>query len=186
MVYRHPPAGVRHSSYPLRLGSRGTDEVVETHRITCTHFDAFRFFTQPARPRNTVQPAASTREDLEQPGCLHATMDLYRWAYTLAPLTRSELVADCFELAFEVRQVDMRASPYDLSELGVEPLRIETAAGKAAYLAAQQDFAARGARLRSALVAACDAIAAFPSSEPPERSDFQVAIATSESDLSGG
>jgi hypothetical protein len=185
MVYREPPTSVRHSSYPLRLGSRGTDQVVESHRITCTHFDAFRFFSQPARPRNVVQPSAATREDFEQPGCLHATMDLYRWAYTLAPLTRSEIVADCFELAFDVRQLDMRASPYDLSALGIEPIRIETAAGKAAYLAAQEDFAARGARLRLALVAVCDAITACPSAEPPERSEFHVAITTPDSDLSG-
>jgi hypothetical protein len=180
MVYREPPASVRHSSYPLRLGSRGTDEVVESHRITCTHFDAFRFFTEPARPRNVVQPTAAWRGDLEQPGCLHATMDLYRWAYTLAPLTRSELVADCFELAFEVRQLDMQASPYDLRGLGVEPVEIETAAGKATYLAAQRDFAERGARLRSTLVEVCDAIS------PPERSAFHVAMATPESDHSGG
>jgi hypothetical protein len=180
MVYREPPQSVRHSSYPLRLGSRGTDEVVESHRITCTHFDAFRFFTEPAQPLNALQPTADRREELEQPGCLHATMDLYRWAYTLAPLTRSELVTDCFELVFEARQLDMRASPYDLSGLGVEPLPIETATGKAAYLAAQQEFAARGARLRSTLVEVCDAVS------PPERSDSQVAIATPESDLPGG
>jgi hypothetical protein len=71
-------------------------------------------------------------------------MDLYKWAYKLAPATASELVADCFELAYEVRQVDMRASPYDLSALGIAPLRIETAAGKAEYLNAQQRFAQRG------------------------------------------
>jgi hypothetical protein len=56
MVYRQPPSAVRHATYPLRLGGPGTDEVVETHRITCTHYDAFRFFTDAARPRNVVQP----------------------------------------------------------------------------------------------------------------------------------
>jgi hypothetical protein len=160
MVYREPADTVRHPAYPLRLGSRGTDQVVESHRVTCTHFDAFRFFTEPARARNVVQPTRATEAAFEQPGCLHATMDLYRWAYTLAPFTASELVADCFELAYEVRQLDMRASPYDFSRLGVEPVRIETAEGKAAYLSAQQGFAQRGSLLRSRLVDVCVTIEA--------------------------
>jgi hypothetical protein len=155
MVYREPAATVRHPAYPLRLGSRGTDQVVESHRVTCTHFDAYRFFTEPARALNVVQPTRATEAAFEQPGCLHATMDLYRWAYTLAPFTASELVADCFELAYEVRQLDMRASPYDFSRLGVEPVRIETAEGKAAYLSAQRGFAERGSKLRSRLVDVC-------------------------------
>jgi hypothetical protein len=160
MVYREPADTVRHPAYPLRLGSRSTDEVVESHRVTCTHFDAFRFFTEPARGLNVVQPTRATEAAFEQPGCLHATMDLYRWAYTLAPFTASELVADCFELAYEVRQLDMRASPYDFSRLGVEPVRIETAEGKAAYLSAQQGFAQRGSLLRSRLVDVCVTIEA--------------------------
>lgn len=157
MVYRQPRDETRHSHYPLRLGPGGTDEVVESHRISCTHFDAFRFFTEPARPRNTVQPARDTQLRNEQPGCLHTSMDLYKWAYKLTPLVASELVADCFALAREVRHVDMQAAPYDLSELGVEPIRIETQDGKAAYIARQQDFATRAGRLRSLLVEVCDA-----------------------------
>jgi hypothetical protein len=169
MVYREPADAVRHPAYALRLGSRGTDQVVESHRVTCTHFDAFRFFTEPARGLNVVQPTRATEAAFEQPGCLHATMDLYRWAYTLAPLTASELVADCFELAYEVRQLDMRASPYDFSGLGVEPVRIETAEGKAAYLSAQQGFAERGARLRSRLVDVCAAVETASSARAASR-----------------
>ena len=60
MVYR--PAGRRPArDWPLRLGSGGTDEVVESHRIACSHFDAFRFFTEDgpaAQPRSS--PAATT------------------------------------------------------------------------------------------------------------------------------
>ena len=62
-------------------------------------------------------------------------MDLYKWAYKLLPATPSELVADCFELAVAVRELDMRASPYDLAELGYPPVRIETPAGRAEYVA---------------------------------------------------
>ncbi len=49
------PTSVRHP-WPLRLGAAGTEEVVEAHRIGCSHFDAFRFFTDAARPLNTLQP----------------------------------------------------------------------------------------------------------------------------------
>lgn len=44
--------------------------------------------------------------------------DLYKWAYKLSPLVPSELVADCFALARKIRTLDVRASPYDLADLG--------------------------------------------------------------------
>jgi hypothetical protein len=47
----------------------------------------------------------------------------------------------------------MRASPYDLSELGYSPVRIETPEGKQEYVAAQRTFAERGAPLRTRLIA---------------------------------
>ncbi|MGH3448294.1 MAG: 3-methyladenine DNA glycosylase [Nocardioidaceae bacterium] len=158
MTYRLSTQERRHPAYPLRLGARGTDQVVERHRITCTHYDAFRFFTDDARPRNSVAPSRDTQQAHEQPGCLHAAMDCYKYAYKLAPFGASELVADCFELARDVRAVDMAASPYDLSSLGIEPIRIETSAGKAAYIAQQRAFAPRTARLRERLVDVCDAV----------------------------
>ncbi len=140
---------------PLRLGGPGTDEVVESHRISCSHFDAFRFFTDSARPLNTLQPGRDDRPAFEQPGCLHAGMDLYKHAFRLTPLIPSELVADCFELAWDIRELDMRASPYDFRELGFEPVRIETAQGKQDYVAAQRRFAERGAPLRATLIEKC-------------------------------
>ncbi len=144
---------------PLRLGGAATDEVVERHRIRCSHFDAFRFFTDSARPLNTLSPAADDRAAYEQPGCLHAGMDLYKHAFRLSPLVPSELVADCFALAWEIRELDMRASPYDFAAWGFSPVRIETAEGKAEYAAAQRDFAQRGAPLRQRLVAECERLA---------------------------
>ena len=156
MLYRS--AEVRHAAWPLRLGAAGTDAVVEALPVRCTHHDAFRFFTADARPRNALQPTRSDQLALEQPGCLHATMDLYKWAYKLDPATPSELVADCLELAVEVREWDMRASPYDLTALGYEPVRIETPAGRAEYAAAQARFAARAAQLRQRLTGLCDTL----------------------------
>jgi hypothetical protein len=153
MVYRLDPSEVRHASWPLRLGAEGTDEVVERHRIACSHFDAYRFFTDEARPRNTLNPGRDDRAEFEQPGCLHAGMDLYKHAFRLSPMVPSELVADCFELAHDIRVLDMRASPYDLEDLGYSPVRVETPEGKQEYVAAQRTFAERGAPLRARLIA---------------------------------
>jgi hypothetical protein len=155
MVYR---AGERRHAVPLRLGQEGTDAVVEAAQIRCTHHDAFRFFTPDAVGLNRLQPTRESQVALEQPGCLHATMDLYKWAYKLSPAVPGELVADCFALAVEVRELDMRASPYDLRDRGYAPVPIETAAGRAEYVAAQRGFAARGGRLRARLTEVCDAL----------------------------
>ena len=161
MVHRasESGSGTRHD-WPLRLGPQGTDAVVESHRIACSHFDAFRFFTPSARPLNTLQPGRDDRAELEQPGCLHAGMDLYKHAFRLTPMVPSELVADCFELARDIRVLDMRAAPYDLADLGFEPVTIETAEGKAAYVEAQRGFAERGAPLRARLIAECESLLA--------------------------
>ncbi len=156
MVYRQSSGQRRHTDWPLRLGSQGTDEVVQSHQIRCSHYDAFRFFSGPARPRNLLQPSLPDRENLEQPGCLHAGMDLYKWSYKLMPAVPSELLLDCFRLARDIREVDMRASPYDLAELGYSPIAIETAAGKTEYIALQRVFADRGAPLRARLLAVID------------------------------
>jgi hypothetical protein len=160
MVYRLGAEEVRHAGWPLRLGSRGTDEVVESHRIACSHFDAYRFFTDDARPLNQLRPGRQDRAEFEQPGCLHAGMDLYKHAFRLSPMICSDLVADCFELARDIRVLDMRASPYDLSVLGYSPVRVETAQGKQEYVAAQRAFAERGAPLRARLIDACERLLA--------------------------
>lgn len=151
MVYR---AEEHRHPVPLRLGQAGTDAVVDAHELRCTHFDAFRFFTDDAVPRNRLQPTRDTQPELEQPGCLHAGMDLYKWAVKLGPLIPGELLLDCFELARDIRLLDMEAAPYDLAEWGVRPVRIETAEGKAEYVRQQRGFAKRGAVLRAALLTA--------------------------------
>jgi len=159
MVYRLDPSDVRHAGWPLRLGASGTDAVVESHQVVCSHFDAYRFFTPAAAPLNALTPTRESQPALEQPGCLHAGMDLYKWAHKLVPAVSSELVMDCFELARDIRALDMRAAPYDLRELGYEPVRIETPEGKAEYAAAQRGFSVRGQALRARLVQAIDAVA---------------------------
>ncbi len=156
MVYRADQD--RRHPLPLRLGQSGTDVVIEANPIACSHFDAFRFFTPDAVPLNVMQPTRENRLDLEQPGCLHANMDLYRWAMKLTPAIPSVLELDAFELAMEIRRVDMRASPYDVTAFGLEPIRIETVEGKREYADLQGVFAVRGAGLRERLIHACKAL----------------------------
>lgn len=156
MVYRQTPEEIRHNAWPLRYAPADLARIVEQSSICCSHFDAFRFFTAPARPLNKLQPTRADTLQLEQRGCLHANMDLYKWAFKLAPYTPAELVADCFELARDIREIDMRASPYDLRALGFAPIAIETAAGRAEYEAQQRAFTARGEPLRARLIAVCD------------------------------
>jgi hypothetical protein len=160
MVYRQTVEEVRHNAYPLRFSPEELAEIIEASAICCSHFDAFRFFTMPARPLNKLQPSRADTSQLEQRGCLHANMDLYRWAFKLAPFTPSELVADCFELARDIREIDMRASPYDLRALGFAPIPIETPAGRADYEYYQRAFATRGEPLRERLIALCDRLLA--------------------------
>jgi hypothetical protein len=49
----------------------------------------------------------------------------------------------------------MRASPYDLSELGYEPILVETPEGRAEYAAGQRTFADWAAGLREDIIRAC-------------------------------
>ena len=187
MVYRlgADGQGPRHD-WPLRLGGAGTDAVVESHRIACSHFDAFRFFTPPARPLNTLSPGPGDRDGFEQPGCLHAGMDLYKHAFRLSPVIASELVGDAFELAWDIRVLDMRAAPYDFTGVTLDhtgepwsPVRIETPEGKQQYVAAQRGFALRGEAVRASLIEECDRLlrAVDDAAEPasPARSGHQPA-----------
>ena len=161
MVYRTPET--RHE-VPLRLGREATDAVVDSHPIACTHFDAFRFFTPEAVPLNRVQPTRESQAALEQPACLHAGMDLYKWVTKLGPAVPGELLLDAFELARDIRILDMRASPYDVSAWGFTPVAIETDRGKDEYARQQRGFAGRADVLRQRTITAINATLA----EPPE------------------
>ena len=164
MAYRADE--VRHA-VPLRLGRDGTDAVVEAHDLKCTHFDAYRFFTPDAVPLNRTALSRDVQIDVEQPGCLHAGMDVYKWAVKLGPLVPGDILLDAFELARDIRTLDMEASPYDLVEWGYSPVAIETAEGKARYVARQRALSERSQALRSALVAAVTA-----DDDTPDGADF--------------
>jgi hypothetical protein len=151
MVYQGKE--VRHSeTTPLRLPQAEIDALVESRTICCSHHDAFRFFAPAARPMNRLQPTLDDRILLEQPGCVHANMDLYKWAAKSMPWIGSELLLDCFELALELRDLDMRASPYDLTRWGCEPVPIETPEGRRIYESEQRRLALSAAPLRQRML----------------------------------
>lgn len=152
MVYRGQE--VRHEkTTPLRVPQKEIDRIVESRPLTCTHFDAFRFYAIDAKPLNKVQPTLDSRPELEQPGCIHANMDLYKWAFKAMPWIGSDLLLRCFHLALFAREIDMRASPYDLSGYGeYEPILIETADGRIQYERLQREVASRAAPLRRELI----------------------------------
>jgi len=171
MVYR---AGVlRHPAVPLRLGAAGTDAVVESMPLRCSHHDAYRFFTPAAAARNEGRPARADQNEWEQPGCLHANMDLYKFGYKLGPLVQSELLMGCLELAAQARELDMRASPYELREYGFDPILIEESSGRAEYVRDQITVAERAAPLRADLLGQCERLLAEtgPGHRPPTVAD---------------
>ncbi|GAA2232473.1 hypothetical protein GCM10010401_00260 [Rarobacter faecitabidus] len=158
MVYRQDAH--RHS-LPLRLGQEATDALVEGSSIQCSHFDAFRFFTPAARPLNALQPTPESRVTMDQPGCLHANMDLLRHATKLGPAVPGDLLLDCFELARDVRVLDMEASPYDVTSRGYGVVPIESARGRAEYARRQREVFVRAEVLRARLSQVTSALLAL-------------------------
>jgi hypothetical protein len=149
MVYRIEEP--RHAGVPLRMNPTELAAFVESQSLCCTHFDAFRFYTPEARPFNRHQPSKATRFDLEQSGCIHVNMDLYKWAYKFYPWTPSDWIFEAFELAMEARHIDMQGSPYDLTAWEIPPIRIETPEGKLEYIEAQRIIHQKGIPLRQKL-----------------------------------
>ena len=154
MVYGLEQRQVRHVSLPLRLTPSRIRATVDEVGLRCTHIDAYRFFTNEATPLNTLTPTRAAQPDLEQPGCLHASMDLYKYAMWFQPLVPAELVADLFENARAARDLDMQASPYDVTALGLECIPVETPEGRAEYARRQRLVIASGAPLRERLLSA--------------------------------
>ncbi len=143
---------------PLRFSQKETDKIVEQRTIRCSHYDAYRFFTPPAHGMNKLNPEYETRPDFEQPGCLHTNMDLYKWCYKVSPLVSSELLWKCFLLTKDVRELDMRASPYDLTEYDLSPVKIETKQGREEYEKLQRALSERAKPLRAELITQLTAI----------------------------
>lgn len=157
MVYSG--SDIRHrESAPLRLPQDEIDALVSSRPICCSHFDAFRFFAPDATRFNRLSPTLLTREEHEQPGCIHANMDLYKWAYKSSPWISSDLLRKALFFAIEARAIDMRASPYDLTEFGYQPIRIETPEGRREYEREQMALYQHGLIIRKELIEALEGI----------------------------
>lgn len=151
MVYKSKKP--RHNQIPLRMKPAELADFVESRPLLCTHFDAFRFFTEDAKPLNKFELSRAGFNQTEQPGCIHTNMDLYKWAFKIYPWISSDLILEAFEFALEARTIDMQASPYDLRGEGLEPIKIETEAGRVLYKQKQEAIFRRGAPLRERLIA---------------------------------
>ena len=143
---------VRHEKWPLRLSQDQIRATIDEVGLRCTHFDAFRFFTPVAAPLNPLQLTPIDRNEVEQSGCLHANMDLYKFAQRYAPIVGSEIVRTAFALAKDIRTVDMQTAPYDLADLGVVPIPVETQVGREQFAELQIGFANRAQILRTELI----------------------------------
>ncbi len=153
MVYR--TTDIRHDQIPLRLSDDEIAEFVESRPLLCTHFDAFRFFTEKAQPMNKNRLSRENFEEMEQPGCVHTNMDLYKWTTKIYPWVSGELLHDAFLNAAEARKIDMQASPYDATEFGLDPIRIETEEGRKVYLELQMEIYQNSIPIRERLIHEC-------------------------------
>lgn len=142
----------RHPYLPLRFSPERIEEIVKEIGCRCSHYDAYRFFTASAKPLNLITPTRERQPELDQPGCLHVNMDLYKWASKLWPAVGSGLLFKTFLLARDIRKLDMQASAYDVSGWGYPPVKVETAQGRKEYAELQRGFSARAESLRNDLI----------------------------------
>jgi hypothetical protein len=152
MVYRSSER--HHPEVPLRVSGQVLEACIEENQLCCTHYDAFRFFTPKAKPQNKFPLKRESVPEYEQPGCIHANMDLYKFGYKIAPFISSDLLRELFFLARKAREIDMRASPYDLAEYGFSPICVETKEGREMYVRAQRGLYLEAQKLRISLLEA--------------------------------
>lgn len=152
MVYKQQPDEVRHNRLPLRMDRQELADFVESRPLVCTHYDAFRFFTEAARPLNRFELKRDGFAETEQPGCIHSNMDLYKWGFKMYPWISSDTIREAFKLALEARYIDMKASPYDLRDRGLEPIKIETEAGRMEYIEKQRGIYEKSVPVREQLI----------------------------------
>ena len=142
---------------PLRCNRREINAVVERKsKLSCTHYDALRFFAPAARPRNAYGSVDDLRRydqlRLEQPACVHVQMDLLKAVLRLQPFCSSDLVERALDVALDARRLDVAASPYDASAYGIEAVPVETSEGRALYRSRQLQLMQRANVVRQDLL----------------------------------
>lgn len=152
-----PPSAKYQKHLPLRVSRQVLNETVERKGISCTHVDALRFFAPLALPLNRFGGPLLSRTDqprLEQPACVHATMDLLKMTLKLQPFCHASILQRVLSVALEARTLDVAASPYDASVYGVEVIPIENSNGRAEYKRRQVDLMKRADPVRRDLLEA--------------------------------
>mmetsp|Transcript_37197 Transcript_37197/g.37877 ORF Transcript_37197/g.37877 Transcript_37197/m.37877 type:complete len:178 (+) Transcript_37197:648-1181(+) len=140
---------------PYRVSQATINQIVESQLLCCTHYDAWRFFQNNSQDFNPITPMSRDTQILyEQPACIHANMDLFKYAYQLYPLVPSNLLLRSLKLAIKARIIDMRASPYDVSgyEECREAICVETEQGRRQYVHEQEQLAKQAAVIRRELL----------------------------------
>ena len=140
---------------PIRVSQEVIDDVVETMGLRCTHYDAYRFFHPSVQPLNVIHPLTRTNQiEHEQPGCVHTAMDLFKYAYQIYPFISSSLLRACIHVALTARKLDMRASPYDTTNVLYcgPPICVETLEGRNQYQEEQKVLALEAAKVREQLI----------------------------------
>jgi hypothetical protein len=149
-----PPSAKYQGHLPLRVSRETINQTVQRKGVSCTHVDALRFFAPAAGPYNK-HGCTLQREDqlrLEQPACVHATMDLLKISLRLQPFVCASVVAATLELAVRARRLDVAASPYDASAYGIVPIPVETAQGRLEYKTKQRELMKESERERKRLL----------------------------------
>eukprot|EP00816_Leptocylindrus_hargravesii_P007991 CAMPEP_0196821484 /NCGR_PEP_ID=MMETSP1362-20130617/79375_1 /TAXON_ID=163516 /ORGANISM="Leptocylindrus danicus, Strain CCMP1856" /LENGTH=381 /DNA_ID=CAMNT_0042200679 /DNA_START=6 /DNA_END=1151 /DNA_ORIENTATION=+ len=161
MLYRpngapKPPSGKYQAHLALRVDQDTINAAVERRGVSCTHVDALRFFADAALPLNVEQLEREDQVRVEQPGCVHANMDLLKIATRLSPWIDASLIGDALEVALDARRLDIAASPYDVSAHGLEPVCIETKDGRKEYRRIQADIMRKADPVRRNILDAYD------------------------------
>ena len=94
---------------------------------------------------------------MEQPGCLHAGMDVYKWAFKLTRWCRASWWPTASTWRARSGCSTCRPRRTTCASSGYQPVPIETPEGKAAYLERQRAFAERSNALRRRLLTVLDA-----------------------------
>jgi len=116
------------------------------------HEWAMVYKTDNVRHRESAPLRLSQQQTNEVVESLHTNMDLYKWCYKAMPWISSDLLWRCFQLTKDIRELDMRASPYNLTEFNLYPVKIETKSGRDEYERLQRDFSLRAITLRKELI----------------------------------
>lgn len=168
----------------LRVTQEAIDEVVETGPVRCTHFDAWRFFHPDAQTLNVINPLTrQSQTQYEQPGCIHANMDLFRYAYQLYPFVPSRLLRTSLDIAIRARKIDMRASPYDCSdyeECKEGPIFVETKDGRLQYAQEQEALYHAATPVREELLAVySQVLSSFQQKQALESAGTEISVENS-------